>query len=46
MLKNNKNKTMKNKTMKNKNKYIKCYSFCKNDYVKNVKHEFKTIITN
>ena len=29
-----KNKTMKNKTMK-------CYSFCKNDYVKNVKHHYK-----
>ena len=43
MLKN-KNKTMKNKTMKNKtikNKNKKCYSFCKNDYVKSVNHVFK-----
>jgi len=39
----NKKKTIKNKNMKNKNKNktIKCYSFCKNDYVKNVNHEFK-----
>jgi hypothetical protein len=39
----NKNKTIKNKnkTIKNKNKTAKCYSFCKNDYVKNVNHNFK-----
>jgi hypothetical protein len=39
-----KKKTMKKKTMKKKtmkNKPSKCYSFCKNDYVKNVNHEFK-----
>jgi len=36
----NKNKTSKIKNKK-KNKTSKCFSFCKNDYVKNVNHEFK-----
>ena len=35
-------KTMKRtNTRTTKNKTTKCYSFCKNDYVKNVSHPFK-----
>ena len=44
MYRNNKNKNKTNKRKnknKNKNKTSKCFSFCKNDYVKNVNHEFK-----
>ena len=39
--KNTKKNTMKNKNKTRKNKTAKCYSFCKNDYVKNVNHDFK-----
>ena len=37
----NKNKTMKRTNKRtNKNKTTKCYSFCKNDYVKHANHRF------